>query len=113
MTGMGNLFDMMKNAKEMMDKAKSVQAQLAKRVVDGSAGADLVIATVNGNGELVGLKMDPSVINPDDQEVLTDLIIAAVADARRKTASLKAEAMRELTGGVDLSSLGLDLSGLM
>ncbi|MCC8179420.1 MAG: YbaB/EbfC family nucleoid-associated protein, partial [Planctomycetes bacterium] len=62
---MGDLFGMLKNAKEMMEKAKSVQDELAKKVVEGSAGAGMVTARVNGIGELVGLDFAPSVIDPD------------------------------------------------
>lgn len=106
--GMGNLFEMMKNARQMVEKAKEAQAELAKRTAEGSSGAGMVNATVNGLGDLVGLKFAPGVVDPDDPEMLADLIIAAVADARNK-----ANAMKEMTGGVDLSSLGIDLGGLM
>lgn len=111
--GMGNLFDMMKNARQMVEKAKETQAELAKRTAEGSAGAGMVNATVNGIGELVSLKFEPGVIDPNDPEMLADLIIAAVADARNKANSLRGEAMKEMTGGMDLSSLGIDLVGLM
>ncbi len=113
MTGMGNLFDMMKNAKQMVDKAKDVQSEMAKKSAVGNAGAGMVAATVNGIGDLVGLKIDPAAITPEDPEMLADLIVAAVADAKNKIAAQRLEAMREMTGGVDLSSLGLDLNGLL
>ncbi len=113
MTGMGNIFDMMKNAKQMVDKAKGMQAEMAKKIAVGNAGAGLVSATVNGLGDLIGLKIDPAAITPDDPEMLADLVIAAVADARKKIADQRMEAMRDMTGGVDLSSLGLDLNGLL
>lgn len=113
MSGMGNLFDMMKNARQMMEKAKELKAELAKRTADGNSGAGMVTATVNGVGDLVGLKIDPSAVTPDDTEMLADLVVAAVADARNKADALRADAMRELTGGVDLSSLGIDLNGMM
>lgn len=112
MSGMGNIFEMMKNAREMMEKAKTSQAELAKRLLEGSAGAGMVTATVNGIGELVGLKFDKSVINPEDPEMLADLIIAAVADARKKTGDLRNEALKDLAGGVDLSSLGIELPNI-
>lgn len=112
MTGMGNLFEMMRNARQMMEKAKEAQAELAKHVVEGSAGAGLVTATVNGIGELIGLRFDKSIIDPEDPEMLSDLIVAAVADARKKTEDLRKDMLKDLAGGVDLSSLGIDLPGL-
>lgn len=108
--GLGNIFDMMKNAKEIMGKAKEVQAELAKRTSQGTSGAGMVTATVNGIGELVGLKFEPSAIDPSDPDMLADLVIAAVADARKKSLELRGEAMKEMTGGMDLSSLGIDPS---
>lgn len=105
---LGNLFDMVKNAKQMMGKAKEIQADLAKKTAEGSSGAGMVTATVNGLGELVGLKFEASVVDPSDPEMLADLIIAAVADARKKSVELRGDAMKDLTGGFDLSSLGLD-----
>lgn len=113
MSGLGNIMDFMKNAKDMMDKAKAAQSELAKRTVVGNAGAGLVDATVNGVGELIGLKIDSSVIDPDDPEMLADLIISAVADARKKTENIRNDALKNLAGGVDLSSLGIDLPGLV
>lgn len=113
MAGMGDIFGMMKNARQMLDKAKSAQGDLAKKTATGSAGADMVVATVNGLGELIGLKFEPSAITPDDPDMLAELIIAAVADARRKIAQMRGEAMKDVTGGLDLSSLGLDPAGMM
>ncbi len=113
MSGMGSLFDMMKNAKQMIDKAKSAQSELAKQTAAGSAGAGLVNATVNGLGELIGLTFDRAAITPDDPEMLADLVIAAVADARKKVNGMRGEAMKDLTGGLDLSSLGIDPASLL
>ena len=113
MSGIGDIFNLMKNAKQMMEKAKEAQAELAKLHAEGQAGAGLAVATVNGLGELIGLKLDKSIIDPHDPEMLTDLIVAAVADARKKTEELKKESLRDLAGGVDLSSLGLDIPGLL
>ena len=111
--GMGNLFDMMKNAKQLMEKAKSAQEVLAKKMVEGVAGAGMVTARVNGLGELIGLDFDKSVVDPEDTEMLSSLVVAAVADARRKTEALRADVLKEMTGGMDLSSLGINLPGLV
>ncbi len=113
MAGLGGMFDMMKNARHMMEKAKEIKADLAKRTAGGNAGAGMVFATVNGVGDLVGLKIDPSALAEGDAEMLADLVLAAVADARKKSDALRADAMREMTGGIDLSSLGIDPGSLM
>ena len=110
--GMGNMFDFMKNAKGMMEKAKTAQAELAGQRVEGSAGAGLVTATMNGAGELVGLRLEKVAVNPDDVEMLADLIVAAVADGKRKADGLRQEMLAKIAGGVDLSALGLDKAGL-
>lgn len=113
MTGFGSMIDMMKNARQMMEKAKALKTDLARRTADGSSGAGLVTATVTGAGDLVGLKIDPAAITPDDPEMLSDLVIAAVADAKNKADALRADAMREMTGGLDLSALGIDPAGML
>ena len=112
MSGMGDIFSLLRNAKQMAEKAKEAQVELAKKTAAGTAGAGMVNATVNGTGELVGLNIDKSVIDPEDPEMLADLVIAAVADARKKAGDLRKESLSELTGGIDLSSFGLDLNGL-
>lgn len=113
MGGIGNLFDMMKNARQMMEKAKEAQAALARQSAEGSAGAGMVAATVNGLGELIGLRFAPEAVDPSDPEMLADLVIAAVADARKKANAMRGEAMKNLAGGVDLSALGIDLGGML
>ncbi len=108
----GGMFDLMKNAKQMMEKAKDAQAELAKQTVEGSSGAGLVTATMNGAGDLIGLGFDASVVNPEDPEMLSDLIISAVADARKKLMAMRSDMFDKVSGGVDLSSLGIDKSAL-
>ena len=110
--GIGDILGMMKNAKQIMEKAKGVQEELAKKRAEGTAGAGLVTATVNGNGDLIGLKIDKSVVNPEDIELLSDLIVSAVADGRKKSLSLRADLLGEVAGDVDLSALGIDKSML-
>lgn len=105
---LGNLFDMMKNAKQIMGKAKEAQEELARKTAEGVSGAGMVTATVNGLGELVGLRFEAAAVDPSDPEMLADLVIAAVADARNKANQLRGDAMKDLTGGLDLSALGID-----
>ena len=113
MIGMGDFFEMAKNAGQMMEKAKEARKSLAKRTVEGNAGAGMVVASMSGTGELLGLKFERTAITPDDPEMLSNLIVAAVADAKKKTDGLKADILGSLTGGLDLSSLGIDLKGLL
>ncbi|MDR1612763.1 MAG: YbaB/EbfC family nucleoid-associated protein [Planctomycetota bacterium] len=113
MSGVGDLWDLLRNTGDIVEKAKSAQAGLAKLNAEGQAGAGLVTARVNGLGDLVGIEFDRSVVNPDDVELLSDLVIGAVADARRKSAELRSQAIAELTGGMDLSAFGLDMGNLM
>jgi DNA-binding YbaB/EbfC family protein len=99
---MKNIGQMLKQAQQMQAKMAEIQAQLADMTVEGVAGAGLVTVTLNGKGEMKGLKVDPSLIKPDEAEILEDLIIAAHADAKAKSEAKAAEAMKELTGGLEL-----------
>ena len=103
---------LMQQAQAMGEKVKEQQEELKKKVFTGSAGGDMVKTRVNGEGTLVGLDIDPAVIDPADSEMLCDLIIAAVNDAQKKVSQEKLDDLQGLTGGMDLSSLGIDLGGL-
>ncbi|RME16228.1 MAG: YbaB/EbfC family nucleoid-associated protein [Alphaproteobacteria bacterium] len=103
--GLGNLGDMakmMKAAKEMQGKMAEAQAALDEITVVGEAGAGLVKATATAKGDLVGLDIDPSIFNPDEKEVVEDLILAAIKDAQAKAA----ERMQQEMGRI-AESLGL------
>lgn len=99
---MKNIGQMLKQAQEMQAKMADMQAQLADMTVAGVAGAGLVTVTLNGKGEMKGLKVDPSLIKPDEAEILEDLVVAAHADAKAKAEAKAAEAMKDLTGGLEL-----------
>lgn len=99
---MKNIGQMLKQAQEMQAKMAEMQAQLADTTVEGISGAGLVTVTLNGKGEMKGLKVDPSLIKPDEAEILEDLIVAAHADAKAKAEAKAAEAMKQLTGGLEL-----------
>ena len=77
----------------MQDQLEAAQAELANRRVTGSAGGDLVEATLTGTGELVGLVIKPEACDPDDTETLADLIVAAVRDANHQAMALAQAAM--------------------
>ena len=105
---MTNLGKMMKQAQEMQSKRAEMQAELETVEIDGAAGGGMVSASLTGKGELRRLKIDPSLVDPDDIEVLEDLVIAAVNDAKAKVEAHVAEKMKKLTGGLQLPP-GLEL----
>ena len=97
--GMGNMNQMLKQAQAKMMKA---QEELKEARVEGSAGGGMVSATVNGQGELVGVKLSKEVVDPEDVEMLEDLILAAVSDAANKAREMMEQRMGSLTGGMKL-----------
>lgn len=99
---MKNIGQMLKQAQEMQSKMAEMQEQLADLTVEGVSGAGLVTVALNGKGEMKGLTVDPSLMKPDEGEILEDLIVAAHADAKAKAEAKAAEAMKELTGGLEL-----------
>jgi DNA-binding YbaB/EbfC family protein len=99
---MKNLGQMMKQAQQMQAKMTELQEKLAESEMTGAAGGGMVQVTMNGKGELRAVKVDPSLLTPDDAEVLEDLIVAAANDAKTKVESHVAEEMQKLTGGLAL-----------
>ncbi len=99
---MKNIGQMLKQAQQMQSKMAEMQERLADMTVEGSSGAGLVTVTLNGKGEMRGLKVDPSLMKPGEAEILEDLVVAAHADAKAKAEAKTAEAMKELTGGLEL-----------
>ncbi len=100
--GLGDMAKMMKTAQQMQTKMAELQEQLAQMTVTGESGAGLVRATATAKGELTGLQIDPSIFNPEEKEVVEDLILAAIKDAQARAAQLSQDEMRKLT-----ESLGL------
>jgi len=105
---------LMASAQQMQAQMEQAQASLADARVTGSAGGGLVRADVNGNGELVGVVIDPSVVDPADTETLADLVVAAVRDGMRAANELTRKQMSSVAGGLigGLSLPGLDIPGL-
>jgi hypothetical protein len=99
---MKNIGRLMQQAQEMQAKMAEMQERMADIEVSGGAGGGMVTATLNGKGELRRLKIDPSLAEPAEVEVLEDLIVAAVNDAKAKVEVQVAEEMRKITGGLDL-----------
>jgi nucleoid-associated protein EbfC len=99
---MKNLGQLMKQAQAMQEKMAEMQAALEIVEMTGIAGGGLVELTLNGKSDVKKVKIDKSLLNPADVEVLEDLIVAAFADARRKVAAHAEEEMQKLTGGLQL-----------
>jgi nucleoid-associated protein EbfC len=99
---MKNLGQMMKQAQQMQAKMAEMQAQLEQVEMTGVAGGGVVQVTLSGKGEMRAVKIDKSLLEPDDVEVLEDLILAAFNDGRAKVEAHMQEEMSKLTGGLDL-----------
>jgi DNA-binding YbaB/EbfC family protein len=100
--GMGGLGGLMQKAREMQDKMKAMQEELARKQVTADAGGGMVQATVNGRMELVKLKIDKSKIDTSDTEMLEDVIVAAVHGAQAKAAEMMKSEMQKAAGEMGL-----------
>ena len=100
--GMANLQRM---AQQMQQEMLRIQDELATATVDGSAGGGVVQATVTGKQELVSVTIDPSAVDPEDVDMLQDLVVAAVNDARRASRELAEQKMGAVTGGLRLPGM--------
>ena len=99
---MKNLSQMLKQAQEMQSKMAEMQIALEQIEITGQSGGGLVSVTVTGKGEMRKVKIDPKLADPNEVEVLEDLIVAAAKDAKTKADSQMAEQMAKLTGGLSL-----------
>jgi len=95
--GMG---DILKQAQRMQEKMQQVQDELADKQVDGSAGGGMVTVTANGKQEIIVVKIDSQVVDPEDVEMLEDLILAAVNQAMEKAQELANDEMGKVAGGI-------------
>jgi nucleoid-associated protein EbfC len=103
-------FNPMQQVKALQEKMAKIQEQLVSMTVESTAGGGMVTVLMNGRQELVSLKLEPQVVDPEDLEMLQDLIVAAVNDALRKSQELAAGEMGKLAGGLNLP--GLKIPGL-
>jgi DNA-binding YbaB/EbfC family protein len=99
---MKNFSGMMKQAQELQTRMAEMQAEMERARVEGQSGGGLVVLTLNGKGELVGVKIDASLAKSEEVEILEDLIVAAHVDAKAKVERLLQEKMQSLTGGLPL-----------
>ena len=99
MKGMGNV---MKQAQKLQGKMLKLQEELAERTVETTAGGGMVKAVANGRQQIVAIRIEKDVVDPNDVEMLQDLVMAAVNDALTKSQEMVSEEMSKLTGGFNL-----------
>jgi hypothetical protein len=97
----------MQQAQQFQQKMSELQAELGEKRITKTVGGGMVSVTVNGKNDLLELKIDKEVINPDEQEILQDLIVAAVNEAMKEAKAMMQEGLSKLTGG-----MGMNLPGL-
>ncbi|HHT72864.1 MAG TPA: YbaB/EbfC family nucleoid-associated protein [Firmicutes bacterium] len=100
-----NMQKMMKQVQKMQAELKRVQEELATKTVEGTAGGGVVTVIVNGHQEIQEVKIDPAVVDPEDVEMLEDLILAAVNDGLRKAQEMSAAEMQRVTGGINIPGM--------
>ena len=102
----GMIGDLMRQAKKMQQEMAKIQEETKKKTVEASAGGGMVTVTANGGMEIVSIKIEREVVNPDDIEMLQDLIIAAANEALRRAQQMVSEEMSKVTGGLNLPGMG-------
>ena len=99
---MRDIMKILQQAQEMQGRMQKMQEELQALTLTGTAGGGMVTVDVNGIGQVKRVKIDPSVVNPADTEMLEDLVSVAIADAQRKSQERQQEQMGALTGGMNL-----------
>lgn len=100
------LGDIMREAQKLQSKMQEMQEEAKNKTVEASSGGGMVTVTANGAGEIIAIKIEKDVINPDDVEMLQDLILAAANEAIKRAHEMVSEEMAKLTGGLQLPGLG-------
>lgn len=105
------LGDIMREAQKLQEGMQRAQEEAKRKTVEAASGGGMVTVVANGGGQIVSLKIEKDVVNPDDVEMLEDLITAAANEALRRAQEMVAEEMSKLTGGLQLPGLGKLLGG--
>ena len=105
MLGRGGIGNIMKQAQQMQKRMAQLQQELEERRIEASAGGGMVKAVVSGKQQLISLTIDPKAVDPDDVEMLQDLVVAAVSEALKQSQQLAQEEMAKITGGMNLPGL--------
>lgn len=103
--GMGNMSDMLKKAQKMQEEMAAMQAELAEREYEISAGGGAVKVKINGKHEILALDIQPDVVDPDDVEMLSDILIAAINEAIKKVDAVSEEEMAKISGQMGLPGM--------
>lgn len=103
--GMGNMGNMMKQVQKMQKQMAEMQKELEEREVEASAGGGAVTVKVNGKKEILAIEIDKDVVDPDDVEMLQDLIMAATNEALRNAGDMVNREMQKVTGGMNIPGL--------
>lgn len=102
MKGMGNV---MKQAQKLQSRMASLQEEMAEKIVEATAGGGMIKVTANGRQQILSIQIEKEVVDPDDVEMLQDLILAAVNDALAKSNEMVSAEMSKLTGGLKIPGL--------
>ncbi|WP_108672527.1 YbaB/EbfC family nucleoid-associated protein [Peribacillus acanthi] len=102
MRGMGNMQNMMKQMQKMQKKMAEAQEELGEKRIEGTAGGGMVSVVVSGHKEVLEVTIKPEVVDPDDIEMLQDLVLAATNDALKKAEELTNQTMGQFTKGMNL-----------
>ena len=100
--GLGN---MMKQVQKVAEETQRIEQELGEQKIEASSGGGMVKAVANGRGEVLEVKIDPQVVDPEDVEMLEDLVVSAIREALEKGAEMKAARLQELTGGLNIPGL--------
>lgn len=103
--GMGNMNNLMRQAKKMQEQMMKMQEELEEKTVEASAGGGVVTVIANGKKEIIEITIDPAVVDPDDIEMLQDLIMAAANEALRKAEEMVQSEMSKITGGMGIPGM--------
>lgn len=102
---MKNFANLMKQAQKIQAKMAELQEELSEKTVEATSGGGMVTVVANGKQEILSIKIDPEVVNSDDIEMLEDLVVAAVNEAKKKAEELMKEEMNKVTGGMSIPGL--------
>ncbi|OQX06445.1 MAG: YbaB/EbfC family nucleoid-associated protein [Desulfobacteraceae bacterium IS3] len=105
MKSMGNMGNMMKQAQKLQSKMMKLQEELAEKTIEGSAGGGMVKAVANGKQQVISIRIEKEVIDPEDPDMLQDLVLSAVNDALQKSQEMVSDEMGKLTGGFNIPGL--------
>ncbi|MBI1725488.1 MAG: YbaB/EbfC family nucleoid-associated protein [Candidatus Tectomicrobia bacterium] len=101
----GGIANLMKQARQLQDRMQKIQEEMAAKRVEASAGGGMVTVAANGQGEILSVKIERQVVDPDDVEMLEDLVRAACNEASKKGREMMAEEMKKVTGGIAIPGM--------